>query len=67
MLSTADENTTVNILSPKVKLDSAQYECVSKSPAAWAVSHTTVRVVTKEEHVKGLRLFDWLNHRPIFQ
>ncbi|XP_067941279.1 follistatin-related protein 5-like [Watersipora subatra] len=50
-----NENTTVNILNPKVQLDSAQYQCVAQSSAGWSHSETTVKVLDKLEYdrVKG--------------
>lgn len=52
-LSISDENSTVSILSPSAKLDSASYQCVAKSEVGWSVSQTDVLVQTETNYAKG--------------
>lgn len=54
VLTTLDERTTVNILYPQAKLDSAMYQCVSKSAAAWSTSDTDIKVLAREDYAEGL-------------
>lgn len=61
-----DDNTTVYILSPTSKLDSAKYECLAKSPAGWSVAATEVLVESKAQYSDGKQISQHLCHTSNF-